>query len=58
MEHADKKSFSIMNIVCKINILKIFQIIKLLEPPHRTPPKKKPIPFSWNELTSFSNWRR
>ena len=39
MENTDKKSFSIMIIVCKINILKIFQIIKLLEPP--PPPQKK-----------------
>ena len=44
MENTDKRSFSIMNIVCKINILKIFQIIKLLELP--PPPKKKsPFPF-------------
>lgn len=51
MENTDKRSFSIMNIVCKINILKIFQTIKLLElPPPPPPKKKKPIPFSWNEV--------
>lgn len=31
MENTDKKQFSITNIVCKINILKMFQIIKLLK---------------------------
>ena len=45
MENTDKRSFSIMNIVCKINILKIFQIIKLLELPPAPPKKKSPFPY-------------